>query len=152
MKIILIKDSKDGKANTIIDVSPGYGTNYLVRNKIGVPYNEKNYAELQRKLNKLVSDEYQTRQEAHDLKNKLENLVLKFELSANIDGNKNLNVHGSISTKDVEKEVSKLGFNVPKHAFQKIHLISEGKHDVEAILYKDIVAKIRIEIKINVHK
>lgn len=31
MKVILIKDSKDGKANTVIEVSPGYASNYLFK-------------------------------------------------------------------------------------------------------------------------
>ncbi|TDV24445.1 large subunit ribosomal protein L9 [Mycoplasmopsis mustelae] len=152
MKIILLKDCKDGKANTIIDVAPGYGVNFLIKKGFGVAYNEQTNAQLQRKLNELVANEHQVRSEALKLKKQLENLTLKFHLNANIDGHKNLNVHGSVSTKEVDKHLKELGFKLPKHALHKIHLVSEGSHEIEAALYKDIVAKIRIEITINVKK
>ncbi|MCU9933887.1 50S ribosomal protein L9 [Mycoplasmopsis felis] len=152
MKIILTKDCKDGKANTIIEVASGYGTNFLVKKGFGVPYNEKNYAQLQKTLNDLVANEHETRTNALREKEKIEELVLKYQLTANIDGNHNLNVYGSVSTKDVDKSLKELGFKLPKHSLQKIHLVSEGNRDVEVNLYKDIIAKLRIEIKINVKK
>ncbi|WP_036451842.1 50S ribosomal protein L9 [Mycoplasma buteonis] len=152
MKVILIKDCKDGKANTVIEVSNGYGSNYLVKNGFGVPYNPQTAKMLEKKLDKLAADEREKRSEMLELKEKLEQLRLKFELTANVDANKNLNVHGSISTKDVDKKLKDLGYSVSKHALSKIHLISEGLHEVEAVLYKDIVAKIHIELKIHVKK
>ncbi|QGZ97658.1 50S ribosomal protein L9 [Mycoplasma sp. NEAQ87857] len=152
MKVILIKDCKDGKANTIIEVASGYGTNFLVRKGFAVPYNEQTYKQLQKTLDNLAADEHETRTNALRLKDQLETLTLKFKLEANIDGNQNLNVHGSISTKDVDKKLKELGYKLPKHSLSKIHLVSQGTHEVEAVLYKDIKAKINIEITIHVHK
>lgn len=153
MKVILIKDCKDGKANTVIEVSNGYGSNYLVKNGFGVPYNEQTARQLQRRLDDLSADEHEKRTGALRLKEKLEELRLQFTLEANIDGNSNLNVHGSVSTKDVDKKLTSLGYKLPKHSIQKVHLVSEGLHDVEIVLYKDIKATLRVEIKIkNVKK
>ncbi|RIV16896.1 50S ribosomal protein L9 [Mycoplasmopsis gallopavonis] len=152
MKVILLKDCKDGKANTIVEVSPGYGSNFLIKNGFGVPYNPKTAKALEKTLDKIVADEHEKRAQMLELKEQLEQLRLKFELTANIDGNKNLNVHGSISTKEVDKKLKELGFKVDKHALSKIHLVSEGLHEVVATLYKDIKAIIHIEIQIHVKK
>ncbi|VEU70397.1 50S ribosomal protein L9 [Mycoplasmopsis glycophila] len=152
MKVILLKDCKDGKANTIIEVSNGYGTNFLVKKGFGVPYNPQTAKMLERKLDQLTADEHEKRTNFLKLKEELEQVKLKFELNANIDANHNLNVHGSISTKEVDKKLKELGFKIDKHALSKIHLVSEGNHEVIATLYKDIKAIIRIEIKVNVKK
>ena len=40
MKVIFIKDLKDGKVNIVIEVSFGYVLNYLFKNKIVVFYVE----------------------------------------------------------------------------------------------------------------
>ncbi|WP_025755335.1 50S ribosomal protein L9 [Mycoplasmopsis cricetuli] len=152
MKVILIKDCKDGQANTIIEVSNGYGTNYLIKNGYGLPYNERTAKSLERKLQEISANEHQTRSEYIQLKNKLEEITLHFNLTATIDKNHNLNVHKSVSTKDVVEEIRKKGFSLPKHSLEKIHFISEGTHEVIVKLYKDITATIRVEIKLDVHK
>ncbi|QNM93555.1 50S ribosomal protein L9 [Mycoplasma sp. Pen4] len=149
MKVILIKDCKDGKANTIIEVSSGYGTNYLVKHGFAVPYNDKTVHELNKRLNDLVANEHEARSNALELKEQLEQLTIKYNLEANVDANRNLNVHGSVSTKDLDKKLVALGYKLPKHSLSKVHLVSEGTHYVEAVLYKDIKAKIKIEIKIT---
>ncbi|MFV8468743.1 50S ribosomal protein L9 [Mycoplasma sp. MV126] len=149
MKVILIKDCKDGKANTIVEVSNGYGSNYLIKNGFGVPYNDQTVHQLNKRLNNLVANEHENRTSALELKEQLEKLVLKYTLEANTDANGNLNVHGSVSTKDVDKKLTALGFKLDKHALNKVRLVSEGPHDVEAVLYKDIKANIRVEITIQ---
>nr|WP_318029074.1 bL9 family ribosomal protein [Mycoplasmopsis bovis] len=55
MKVILIKDCKDGKANTIIEVSDGYGSNFLINKGFAVPYNEKTKKQLEKKLSDLTA-------------------------------------------------------------------------------------------------
>ncbi|WP_027121380.1 50S ribosomal protein L9 [Mycoplasma leonicaptivi] len=153
MKVILLKTCKDGKENTIIDVAAGYATNFLIKKGFAVAYNENTAKNLEKKLDNLAADEHEKRTEALVIKDKIEELNIKFELTSNIDANCNLNVHGSVSTKDVDKKLKELGFNLSKHSLQKIHLVSEGSHDVEVIIYKDIIAKLRIELKItNVKK
>lgn len=41
MKVILIKDCKDGKVNIIIEVLDGYGFNFLINKGFVFLYNEK---------------------------------------------------------------------------------------------------------------
>ncbi|VDR42593.1 rplI [Mycoplasmopsis caviae] len=49
MKVILIKDCEKGKANTIIEVSAGYGNNFLIAKGLAVAYNEKKQKRIRKK-------------------------------------------------------------------------------------------------------
>ncbi|QSF13583.1 50S ribosomal protein L9 [Mycoplasma sp. Mirounga ES2805-ORL] len=150
MKIILIKDCKDGKANTVIDVSDGYGMNFLVRQGFGVPYNTRTKRDLDNKLSELTNNEMDIRKEALALKEELEKLELSFTLDAKIDANGNLNVHGAVSTKDIVKMLAKKGYeHLDKHAIQKVRLISNDLHYIDVNLYKDIIAKLKVVVKLN---
>ncbi|TNK91738.1 50S ribosomal protein L9, partial [Mycoplasmopsis pullorum] len=93
MKVILIKDCKDGKANTIIEVAPGYAKNFLINKGFALPYNESTAKTLERKLNELSAEEHERRSKALELKSKLEEVKLEYTLEANTDANYNLNVH-----------------------------------------------------------
>ncbi|WP_406617427.1 50S ribosomal protein L9 [Mycoplasmopsis adleri] len=150
MKVILIKDCKDGKANTVVEVSDGYGLNFLVRKGFALPYNEKTKKELEKRLSELTKNEMEVRKEALEIKDKLEQEKLHYDLSANIDANGNLNVHGAISTKDLTKDLAEKGYKLDKYAIQKVHLLTEGLHEVDVIVYKDIVAKLKVEVIIHV--
>ncbi|WP_029513764.1 50S ribosomal protein L9 [Mycoplasmopsis primatum] len=151
MKVILIKDCKDGKANTIIEVSDGYGSNFLVNKGFAVPYNEKTKKQLEKRLSDLTANEMEVRQEALNTKAQLEKEVIKYERVANIDANGNLNVHGAVSTKDIMKSLAQLGYKLDKYAIQKVHLVGDGEHIIDVVLYKDIIAKLKVELKINVN-
>ncbi|WP_029905800.1 50S ribosomal protein L9 [Mycoplasmopsis opalescens] len=149
MKVILIKDCKDGKANTVIEVSNGYGMNFLVAKGFAKPYNFQTEKELQKRLNELTSNEMETRREALLLKEKIEKEKLTYVLDAKIDNNGNVITHKSISTKDIMKDLSKLGYKLDKYAVQKVHIVSNGTHEVKVYVYKDIKAKIQVEVKFN---
>ncbi|EGV00128.1 50S ribosomal protein L9 [Mycoplasmopsis columbina] len=149
MKVILIKDCKDGKANTIIEVANGYGNNFLIAKGFAVPYNETTKKDLEKRLHNLVANEMQLRAQALELKEKLESEVLEYVLDAKIDANGNLNVHNAISTKDVMKDLVKKGYKLDKYAVQKVHLVSNGTHEIDIHIYNDIVAKLKVVITIN---
>ncbi|MBZ4203682.1 50S ribosomal protein L9 [Mycoplasma tauri] len=150
MKVILIKDCKDGQANTIIEVSNGYGSNFLVKKGFGVPYNEITKKQLEKRLSALTAQEMEKRSEALLLKESLEKQTLKFTMDANIDANGNLNVHGAVSTKEIVKSLAQLGYKLDKYAVQKVHLVSNGEHLIDVVVYKDIIAKLKVVLLINV--
>ncbi|QJR43728.1 50S ribosomal protein L9 [Mycoplasma miroungigenitalium] len=150
MKIILLKDCKDGKANTIIEVSDGYGANFLVAKGFGVPYNEKTKYQLDKRLKDMTNDEMEIRAKALELKQQLENDKLTYRLDALIDAHGNLIVHKSISTKDINRDLVKKGYKLDKYSVQKVHIVSNGLHEIDIILYKDIVAKFKVEVQVNV--
>lgn len=150
MKIILLKDCKDGKANTIIEVSAGYGANFLVAKGYGVPYNEKTKYQLEKRLSEMTSNEMELRAQALELKEKIEKEKLTYILDALIDSKGDLIVHKSISTKDINKDLVKKGYKLDKYSVQKVHIVSNGIHEVEINIYKDIIAQLKVEVKVNV--
>ncbi len=49
--------------------------------------------------------------------------------------------NGAVSTKDIVKTLVKLGYKLDKYAVQKVHLVGRGLHEIDIIVYKDIIAK-----------
>lgn len=152
MKVILLKDCKEGKANTIVEITDGYAKNFLIPKGFALPLNNTTKKMLEKKLNELSYIEHENRAQALKLKKQLEEITLNFSLDANIDANQNLNVHGSVSTKNIETELNKLNIQIPKKSLEKVKLISEGNHQILIKLYKDISAKINVKISIKSQK
>ncbi|ADE19355.1 50S ribosomal protein L9 [Mycoplasma crocodyli] len=149
MKIILLKDCKEGKANTIVEVSDGYAKNFMIPKGFALAYNANTVKILEKKLDDLSAQEHENRTKALKLKDEIEKVTLNYTLDANIDANQNLNVHGSVSTKVIEADLSKLGYKLDKYSLEKIHFVSEGTHEVSVKLYKDILAKVIVKITLK---
>ncbi|UUD36842.1 50S ribosomal protein L9 [Mycoplasmopsis californica] len=148
MKVILIKDCKDGKANQVIEVSNGYATNFLIKNKFAVAYNPTTEKILKHKLQDLNENETKNRENATELKKNIEEKAkFVYELETNIDANGNLNVHGSVSSKHLLQDLQNLGFEIKKAQIEIHNIKTLGLHDIKINLYKDIFAKITIEVK-----
>ncbi|MGL5732798.1 MAG: 50S ribosomal protein L9 [Metamycoplasmataceae bacterium] len=139
MKVIIIKNCKDGKVNDVIEVSPGYGTNFLIKNGFAEPVNKSSNSQLEKRLeekNKLHAERIQ---EANILKEQLEKLTLEFSLKVT-----NLIVHGSITTKQVNLKLKELGFHLEKHAVPHLHITSLGITMVPIKLFEKIEATLKI--------
>ena len=142
MKIILLEDVKGkGKKDDIINVSDGYGKNYLLKNKLGVLYTEGS--------KKVLDKEIKIRQDKEDalvsdltkIKEKLENKNIKFKVKVG----KEDKVFGNISTKQISEEIKKLGFNIDKKCIKPdSNIDSLGTHKVLIELHK------KVEFYINV--
>lgn len=142
MKVIIIKDCKDGKVNEVIDVATGYATNFLIKNKLALPFNAKTNLMLKNKLASLEAEEEAKRLEATELKYELEKLDLKFKLKET-----NNVIHGSISAKKVAKAVEEKGFKLPKHSLEEhLHITSLGITELKTRVYKDIFATLKIKV------
>ena len=140
MKVIFIKDLKgQGKKNEIKTVKDGYAQNFLIKNGYAVVCNDQNLAALKRKERE---EERLDRKEAILMKEKLEKLSLVFQVKTG-DHDK---VFGSISSKQIKEELEKKGFQIDKKAISKETLASLGYHNVPVVLYKDIVATLKVQL------
>ena len=119
MKIILLEDVKGkGKKDDVIDVSDGYGNNYLLKNKLGA------------KLTKI--------------KDSLEDKNIKFKVKVG----KEDRVFGNISTKQISEEIKKLGFNIDKKCIKVENAIDTlGVHKVLIELHKRVKFYINIVLE-----
>ena len=145
MKVILLTDvKKQGKKDDIINVSDGYAENFLFKNKLAVPYNTQNKNKLERDLKSREEEEQENIKAANELKNKLENVTVKFKAKCGKDGK----MFGSISNKQIEEELNKLGYNIDKKQIECDHNIdSLGIHIVDINLHKKVKAKINVSVE-----
>ncbi|QJB71366.1 50S ribosomal protein L9 [Mycoplasma sp. 1654_15] len=141
MKVILIKDSKDGKANTVIEVSPGYASNYLFKNKIAVPYVEEHIKALDQRQNEIAKKKEEKHQQDLLLKEQIQALILEFKLKFTND-----QPHGSISTKQVFKALEEKGLHLEKHTVEKVHITSLGLTILKVKLSHEVSANLRIKV------
>ena len=142
MQVIFIKDLKgQGKKGEIKEVKDGYATNFLIKNKYAVKKTEENLHVLE--INKKHEEEQdlKNRNEANNLKEKLEKLVLKFQVKTGVQDK----VFGSISVKQIKEKLNE--YNIDKNMINIISPISSlGFHEVEIVLYKDIKARVKVEL------
>jgi large subunit ribosomal protein L9 len=141
MKVIIIKNCKDGKVNDVIEVSAGYGTNFLIKNGFAEPINRSSNSQLEKRLddkNKILQEKIA---EAILVKEALERIHLEFDLKVT-----NMVIHGSITTKKVNLKLKELGFNLNKHAVPHIQIESLGVSVVPVKVFDKIEASLKIMV------
>ena len=145
MKVILLKDVKNvGKKDEIVEVSDGYGRNYLLRNKLAVLASEKAMEILsdQKKQQQAFLEE--KKQEAIALKEKIEKIVLTFQIKSGKDGK----LFGSVSTVKIFELMQKqYNIALDKRKFiDKENITSLGTYDLKIELFKDVIATVKVKV------
>ena len=79
MKVILLSDVKNvGKKGEVKQVADGYGRNYLVKNGLAVEATKKSMEILTKQKADEAAREAEMKEEAIELKNKLEKMTISF--------------------------------------------------------------------------
>lgn len=148
MKVILLKDMKDiGKKDQIVEVSDGYGKNYLIPRGIA---KLATVGSINEAKDKQKAQEAKKARELADAKALAEVLQTKrVVLTAKMGDNGKL--FGAISAKDIA-DAMKTQFNLELDK-KKIELHdpikAQGIFDVSAKIYAGVVAKFQVEIRAN---
>jgi len=145
MKVILLQDvKKQGKKDDIIEVSDGYANNFLIKNKLAVPYSKRSKEVLETELETRRIDEEKRILECENLAKEIQKKKLIFTLKSGKEGK----TFGSVSSKQIGEELKKLGFTIDKKCIHIENVIDTlGCHEVEIELHKKVKFKITIEIK-----
>lgn len=114
MKVILKADVKGvGKKGELVNVSDGYGTNFLIPRGLAVVANSSNQAILANDNAKEQARQKQLKADAEELAKRLEHINVEFQLSS-----KGGKVFGTISTKEIEEGLKKQwGITIDKRKF-----------------------------------
>ena len=115
MKVILLSDvRKLGRKGETIEVSDGYGSNYLIPRKLAVPSTSSSQKELA-KANALESQrQKELKKEAEELSRRLENINVEFKGKVGSDGR----MFGTISPKEIVEGMEKQwGIKLDKRKF-----------------------------------
>ncbi len=145
MKVILLQDvKKQGNKDDIVEVSDGYANNFLIKNKLAVPYSKKSKEVLETELETRKKAEEKRIEECQKMAHEIEKKKLVFTLKSGKDGK----TFGTISSKQINEELKKWGFTIDKKSIFVDHAIDTlGCHEVEIELHKKVKCKITIEIK-----
>ncbi len=144
MKVILLQDvKKQGKKDEVIDVSDGYATNFLIKNKLAVPYTKTSKGILESTLDKRAQDEKALIEECKKMKEKLEKDDFSFTFKSGSDGK----LFGTVSTKQLSEELKKKGYNIDKKQIDMATKIDTlGVYNIKINLHKKVSATIRVHI------
>ncbi len=146
MKVILLKDvKKQGKKNDIIEVSDGYGMNYLIKNGLAVAATKTSTKILSNELDKRKQEEEELVKKMQEMRDKIirENITFKVKTGA-MD-----KVFGNVSSKQIAEYLNKMGYKVDKKQIQiDAPLDTLGVHNVTVELHK----KVRFNIRVNLVK
>lgn len=144
MKIILLKDVKGkGKKDDVIEVSDGYGNNFLIKNKLGVLYTAGSKKVLDKELNDRQEEENKLIAEFNVIKKKLENKEIVFKVKTGAQDR----VFGNISTKQISDELKKMGYSIDKKCLKTNGVIDTlGVNKVLVELHKKVSFFINIKL------
>ena len=143
MKVILLADVKgQGKKNDVIEVSDGYGKNFLIPRKLAKVADAQSLNDVKVKEAAKAYRIETERKEAQALAEKLKTLIVKVPASSGADGR----LYGSITSKDVVEKLQadhgividkrKLVMNDPVKAY--------GKYEIDVKLYPEVTGKINL--------
>ncbi len=144
MKVILLQDvKKQGKKDQVIEVSDGYATNFLIKNKLAVPYTKTSKTILEDELDKRASDEVALIEECKKMKTKLESDSFSFTFKSGVDGK----LFGTVSTKQLSEELKKKGYDIDKKKIvMDTKIDTLGVYNVTLNLHKKVSATIKVHI------
>ena len=143
MKVILLADVKgQGKKNDVIEVSDGYGKNFLIPRKLAKAADAQSLNDVKVKEAARLYRIETEKKEAKELAEKLKSILVKIPASGGGDGR----LYGSVTSKDiVERLKADTGIDIDKRKLvMNDQIKAYGKYEVEVKLYTEITGKINV--------
>ncbi len=145
MKVILLKDVKNqGKKDDIIEVSDGFGRNYLIKNKLAVLVTKRSKEVLDKSILKREEEESVLVENLNKIKSFLAGKEIVFKVKTGKDDK----VFGVISSKQISDELKKMGYNIDKKCIKIDGSISSlGSHKVLIVLHKKVMFDVMVVLR-----
>ena len=142
MRVILKQDVKKvGKKGEVVEVSDGYGRNFLVARGLAV-METKISREILSEQKEEAKKEYEL-SKAKATAKELDQLVLTFHVKSGESGR----MFGSVSTKQIMTELRRLGYHFDKHVILDTHPIqSLGTTKVRLEIFKGVIGTISVKV------
>lgn len=143
MKVILLADVKgQGKKNDIIEVSDGYGKNFLIPRKLAKIADAQSVNDVKSKEDARLYRIETEKKEAQALAEKLKGLTVKIPASGGADGR----LYGSVTAKDIsERLAADYGISIDKRKITVRDPIKAcGKYALEVRLYPEVTGTLNL--------
>ncbi len=145
MKVILLKDVKSlGNKDDIVNVSDGYGRNYLLPRNYAVEATPGKMDEIEKKNIAGANKKARELNEAKELAKKINKLEVEMRTKAGSSGK----LFGSITNKDISdmiKAQHKLDIDKKKIIINEA-IKTLGVHEIEIKVYPEVTAKIKVKV------
>ncbi len=145
MKVILKQDiDKLGKVGEVVEVSDGFGRNFLIPQGKAISYTKGNLKQAEYLKKKEMDKKERELNEAKNFAEKLNNLSLEIKVKAGEQDK----LYGSVTSKDISDVLaSEYGLELDKKKIDlKEPLKKLGVYDLPVNLYKDVVARLRVKV------
>jgi large subunit ribosomal protein L9 len=145
MRVILKQDVENlGRKGDIVNVTPGYGRNYLVPRRLALEVTSSNLKMIEIERQALKKKIEKERLSYEELIRKLNELRLTFSRKA---GEKDL-IFGSVSAGDIKEALDKLGFDIEKKKIILEEPIKRlGNYTIPVKVFQDDKADLKIEVQ-----
>ena len=143
MKVILLQDVKgQGKKGQLIEVSDGYGKNFLIPRKLAKAADAQSLNDIKVKEEARLHRIKVEKEEAQALAERLKGILVKIHASHGADGR----LYGSVTAKDVSERLqADHGIAIDKRKINVSDPIKAyGKYELEVKLYTEVTGKINL--------
>ncbi len=143
MKVILLADVKgQGKKNDVIEVSDGYGRNFLIPRKLAKAADAQSLNDVKVKEAARIHKIETEKKEAMALTEKLKEILVKIPATSGGDGR----LYGSVTAKDIaERLEADFGIVLDKRKLVIADPIKAyGKYELDVKLYPEVTAKLYV--------
>lgn len=152
MKVLMKEEvRKVGKKGQIVEVSDGYGANYLIPHGLAVLYTTAAQKEYDREQAELARIDAEKRKEAKALSETLKGITLEFTASAGRHGD----MIGTVSTKEIIKALKEkhdIVINKNQIVDKNVIVNGFGKTTLKVDLYKGVLGEINIHVSLKEKK
>ena len=145
MKVILTKDVKgQGKAGQLIEVSDGYGRNYLLPRKLATPATADNLNTMRLQEKARLAQMAREKAEAEAVAEKLQSCMVKLTARAGAGGK----LFGSITSKEIADGLAEqFGISVEKNKITMSDPIKAfGSYEVKCKLGYEVTGTINVMV------
>lgn len=145
MQVILMEDVKSlGKKGQLVEVSDGYGTNFLLPKKKAILATKSNLNEFKQKEKAEEHRKELEYQAAQELAEKLKQIELKIPAKMGDNGK----LFGSVTNKEIASEIEKQhGIKIDKKKIVLEDTIKNiGAHKITVKLHSKVAAKLNVQI------
>lgn len=144
MEIILLERvEKLGQMGDVVKVKDGFARNYLLPTKKAIRSTKANLAYFEAQKAQLEAKNVKYKSEADKLAEKMKGLSISMIRQAAETGQ----LYGSVTIRDLQKEISKAGFEVERKQIVLENSIKTlGSYDVKVSLHPDVAQNVKINI------
>lgn len=145
MKVILQQDVKGkGKKGQLVEVSEGYGRNYLLPRKLAIIATTDNMNVMKQAEEARARREAQERAEALENAKKFESIVVHMTAKGGTSGR----IFGSVTSKEIASHLQKehgIAINKQKIVLDEA-IKTFGTFELKVKLYPEVVGKLKVQV------